>query len=90
MQATKAHKKEVTLSVPLLQLRTGIKSTLSHWSRAARGAWRRNVTRYLEEKKTPQAYNGVKSRSIYTLQMRFHFVSFNRRKRPPIARAARA
>ena len=89
MQATKAHKKEVTLSVPLLQLRSGIKSVLSHWSRAIRGSWRRNVTRYLEEKKTPQTYNRVKSRSIYTLQMRFHFVSFNRRQRPPIARAAR-
>lgn len=51
MEATQAEKKELTLSVPPLHLRSNIKSALSCWSRSARGAWRRNVTRYLVKRR---------------------------------------
>lgn len=52
MEAIKAAaKKNARLSGPLLQVKATIQSVLSHWSRAARGAWRRNVTRYLVKRR---------------------------------------
>ena len=47
MYATKAEKTQVPLSMPWLKISSSMKSVLSRGSRAARGVWRRNVTRYL-------------------------------------------
>jgi len=70
MEAIKAENKAVRFALPLLQAKRSIQSVLSHWSRAARGAWRRNVTRYLVKRqgleKSNPFYSGVALQVVCT------------------------
>ena len=72
MYATIAEKTQVPLSMPWLKISSSMKSVLSRGSRAARGVWRRNVTRYLVG---PQksARRWAESEPIYIQQLGFDF-----------------
>ncbi len=72
MYATKAEKTQVPLSMLWLKISSSMKSALSRGSRAARGVWRRNVTRYLVgPQKTARRW--AESEPIYTQQSGFDF-----------------